>query len=137
MLKAIGEAQVSLLVAAYQYTEPDITAAVLSAAKRGVKVAVILDRTQKNKQPQADLVAAGVECRIAQNYKIMHHKFLVIDGRSVENGSFNYTTNADKANAENALYISDNPGLASKYADEWEKVKSTSLPCSGIATAGS
>lgn len=133
VLKAVKSAQNSLHVAAYQYTEPDILAAVIEASRRGVEVAVVLDKTQGNSSAQADLVAAGIACRVDKRFKIMHHKFMIIDGVSVESGSFNYTRNGDVANAENALLIRDNPMIAAKYKAEWDAVFNAARPCSGVA----
>jgi phosphatidylserine/phosphatidylglycerophosphate/cardiolipin synthase-like enzyme len=42
----------------------------------------------------------------------MHDKFIVIDGETVELGSFNYTAAAEKRNAENVLVLHDPGGGA-------------------------
>ena len=132
-LVAINEAQTTLRIAAYQYTNADIIAAILAAKHRGVDVAVILDHTQENRPEQAQMVAAHIPCFIDHKYKIMHHKFLVIDHINVEAGSFNYTLSADKSNAENALYIRGIQPLADAYTNEWDRLKSlpTTVPCKG------
>jgi len=130
-LQAISEAKESLFIAAYQFTSPDIVRAVVAAAKRGVRVHAVLDRTQAKGDSQAALVAAGIECRIDERFRIMHHKVLVVDGRHVETGSFNYTLSADKANAENALYLRDVPDLANAYLAQWHMVADPAVPCPG------
>jgi len=122
-LTAIGEAKHSIRLAAYQYTNPDIIRAVIAAKQRGVDVAVILDRTQRDGDSQATMVASSVPCFIDGTYRIMHHKFMVIDGVSVETGSFNYTRSADTANAENALYLRAVPQLAATYTTEWQRLR--------------
>jgi len=48
-----------------------------------------------------------------------YHK-LVIDGHTVETGSFNYTTAAAKHNAENAIVIANDQALAKRYAKDWD-----------------
>lgn len=130
-LQAIGDAQESLYLAAYQFTSPDIIRAVIAAKQRGVKVAVVLDKTQAAGDSQAALVAAGVDCRIDSRFKIMHHKFIVVDGKHVESGSFNFTLSADKANAENALYLKDVPDIAAKYKAQWDWVNTPATACKG------
>lgn len=132
-LMAINEAQKSIYLAAYQYTSADILQAIMAAKKRGVHVEVILDRTQKNGDSQAAMVASGIPCYIDQTYKIMHHKFMVIDGINVETGSFNYTLNADKSNAENAMYVRGIPQLALAYMNEWVRLHQLprTVPCKG------
>ena len=44
---------------------------------------------------------------------------MVIDGVTVETGSFNYMSAAVKSNAENALFIRNAPEIAKVYAAEW------------------
>jgi phosphatidylserine/phosphatidylglycerophosphate/cardiolipin synthase-like enzyme len=57
---------------------------------------------------------------ITDNYVIMHNKFMVIDGRHTETGSFNYTAAAANNNAENVLVIWNTPELAAQYEREWQ-----------------
>jgi phosphatidylserine/phosphatidylglycerophosphate/cardiolipin synthase-like enzyme len=47
---------------------------------------------------------------------------MVIDGATVETGSFNYTTAATKSNAENALVLRNAAELAKVYAAEWARL---------------
>lgn len=132
-ITAVTEAKTSIRLAAYQYTSPDIISAVLAAKKRGVDVAVILDHTQENGDSQATMVASHIPCYIDHTYKIMHHKFIVVDGINVENGSFNYTLSADKSNAENALYTRGVKQLADAYTTEWNRLQALpkTVPCKG------
>lgn len=51
----------------------------------------------------------------------MHNKFVVIDGRILITGSFNWTTQAVTSNQEN-LCIIDNEELAKKYTAEFERL---------------
>lgn len=130
-LQGIVSADKSLYIAAYQFTNPGILRAVIAAKARGVDVEVVLDRSQAAGDSQAVLVSAGIPCRISTVYKIMHHKFMVIDGSAVETGSFNYSLNAVKGNAENALLIQNAPGLAIQYKAQWDTVNTPAKPCKG------
>ncbi|MEW6314153.1 MAG: phospholipase D family protein [Pseudomonadota bacterium] len=131
VLAAIADARKSIHLAAYQFTHPDIVRALIAAKKRGVQVAVVLDRTQANGDSQAAMVASGIACRIDGRFRIMHHKFIVVDGRHVETGSFNYSVNADKVNAENALYLKNVPELAAQYKAQWDAVYAPAAACAG------
>jgi len=53
-------------------------------------------------------------------YAIHHDKYIVSDGRTVQTGSFNYSTAAAKANSENVIVVRDNPELAARYTRHWE-----------------
>jgi phosphatidylserine/phosphatidylglycerophosphate/cardiolipin synthase-like enzyme len=64
---------------------------------------------------------SGIEVRADRHYATMHDKFIVVDGRTVEEGGFNYTSAAEKRNAENVVVL-DNCRLAERYVQEWEKL---------------
>ena len=55
-------------------------------------------------------------------YPIMPDRFIVVDDKHVETGSFNYTFAAAERNAENAMVIWNNAPLASKYAMEFYRL---------------
>ncbi len=130
VLQVIGEAKASILVACYEFTDRDIAAALEAAAHRGVKVQIVADaKAAKAKYSQVSIVAAaGIPVRLATRYAIMHNKFMVIDGTTVETGSFNYTTAATKSNAENALVLRNSPGLAKTYSAEWTRLWDEAIP---------
>lgn len=129
-LSAIESSKKTLTIAAYQFTEKTIVQALVDAHKRGVKVAVVLDRSQAKGDTQAALVAAGIDCWIDTVHAIMHHKFTVIDGESVETGSFNYTARAVTRNAENAIWLQD-ASLAASYQKEWDRIAGKAKACAG------
>jgi phosphatidylserine/phosphatidylglycerophosphate/cardiolipin synthase-like enzyme len=131
VMQAIDDANDSLYLAAYQYTNKDIIQRIIASKQRGVKVFVLLDRTQKNGDAQAEMVTSGIECRVDQRFRIMHHKFIIIDGQHIETGSFNYSANADQVNAENALYLKDVPDIAKKYKEQWNTIYQNAIPCPG------
>jgi len=44
---------------------------------------------------------------------------IVVDGHTVQQGSFNYTKAAEEKNAENVLVSWNNPKLAEVYLKDW------------------
>ena len=50
-----------------------------------------------------------------------HDKNLIIDDKHVTTGSFNFTENAEHKNAENLLYIKNDPALAQKFKNRFIK----------------
>ncbi|MDE1780008.1 phospholipase D-like domain-containing protein, partial [Klebsiella pneumoniae subsp. pneumoniae] len=66
------------------------------------------------------LVNAGIPVRTVSQYKIMHDKVIIADGRNVEVGSFNYTRAADRFNSENVLVVWDEPVVAQRYLQHWQ-----------------
>jgi phosphatidylserine/phosphatidylglycerophosphate/cardiolipin synthase-like enzyme len=116
----IGKAKTTVLVQAYSFTSAPIANALVDAHKRGVKVQVVLDSSQRTeKYSSADFIRnAGITCLIDDAHAIAHNKVVVIDGQTVITGSFNFTKAAEEKNAENLLIIHD-PALAAKYTTNW------------------
>jgi phosphatidylserine/phosphatidylglycerophosphate/cardiolipin synthase-like enzyme len=124
VLSAIERAEKSILVAAYFFTSKPVATALLEARGRGVSVRVVADRKGNSGKYSAVtfLASRGLPVRLNGNYAIHHHKFMVIDGRHVQTGSFNYSAAAADKNAENVLTLWNAPELAGRYAAEWQRL---------------
>jgi phosphatidylserine/phosphatidylglycerophosphate/cardiolipin synthase-like enzyme len=120
IIRELNKAKSSILVQAYSFTSAPIAKALLGAHKRGIKVEVILDKSQRNdKYSSADFLAnSGILTKIDEAHNIAHNKVMVIDGEIVITGSFNFTKAAEEKNAENLLIIHDKK-LASFYIKNW------------------
>ncbi len=110
----------SVLVQAYSFTSAPIAQALVQAHRRGVRVEVILDRSQRTeKYSEADFLQHnGIHTLIDAQHAIAHNKIIILDDYVVLTGSFNFTKAAEEHNAENLLVISD-PALARQYAQNW------------------
>jgi len=127
VLKTIDSAQQEIRLMGYAFTSPEVASALVRAKRRGVDVKVVLDwkanTGENNKASRAAmnlLVNAGILVRTVSQFKIMHDKVIITDGRNVETGSFNYTRAAAHSNSENALVIRDYPALADTYLQHWQ-----------------
>ncbi len=67
------------------------------------------------------LASEGVPVRVDSQYTIMHDKFIVVDGATVEEGSFNYTAAAENRNEENVLALPDST-VAPNHNKESERL---------------
>ena len=130
VVKAIGQSRQTVVVAAYQFTSVEVAQALGEAVARGIKVWAVLDEkgTREKYSQAAWLAAHGIAVRTEDRYAIFHHKFLVIDRDTVETGSFNYTSSADKRNAENVLVLRGVPDLAEAYLREWVRLWDEATP---------
>jgi phosphatidylserine/phosphatidylglycerophosphate/cardiolipin synthase-like enzyme len=130
VLREIAAARQSIDMAAYSFTSPAIAKALVDAHKRGVQVRAVLDKSQLSERYSGATFLAneGVPVRIDSRYAIMHNKFLVIDGHTVETGSFNYTKAAAEKNAENAIVVRSVPSVVQAYATEWKRLWDESKP---------
>jgi phosphatidylserine/phosphatidylglycerophosphate/cardiolipin synthase-like enzyme len=129
VVEALRQARRQVLVQAYSFTSQPIAQALIEAARRGVSVDVILDKSQRTERhTEADeLVGAGVPVEVDAAHAIAHNKVMVIDGETVITGSFNFTTSAEERNAENLLVIRDR-ALAAQYASNWRTHRTHARP---------
>ena len=125
---ALQAAQRTVLVQAYSFTSPEIEESLLAAAMRGVKVKLILDRsnlTQKSSTLQknsklTDAIGNHLHVSIDAAHEIAHNKVMILDGEIVITGSFNFSRNAEIGNAENLLIIHSKE-LAASYTANWQE----------------
>lgn len=120
VVRELSKAKATVLVQAYSFTSAPIEKALVDAAKRGVKVQVLLDLSNVGyKYSGSHVLEAGkVPYLIDAVHAIAHNKVMVIDGKVVITGSFNFTSAAQKKNAENLVVIRD-AAVAKLYADNW------------------
>lgn len=116
IVSAINKADKSIDVQAYGFTSAPIVKALLQAKKRGVTVSAIVDKSNATHSYSAitTLMNNHIPVKIDSKVAIAHNKVMVIDGKTVITGSFNFTKSAQTRNAENVLIITDNQ-LAQAY----------------------
>ncbi|MEW5790245.1 MAG: phospholipase D family protein [Pseudomonadota bacterium] len=118
IIRAINQARERIWVQAYSFTSAPIARALVEAHKRGVKLVVVLDKSQRTANySEADyFVNHAVPTFIDDQHAIAHNKVMIIDGDTLITGSFNFTKAAEKSNAENVMILRGNPKLAEAYA---------------------
>jgi phosphatidylserine/phosphatidylglycerophosphate/cardiolipin synthase-like enzyme len=129
VVNALDHATNVVLVQAYSFTSAPIAQALVSAHRRGIKVQVILDHSQRTeKYSEADFLRnSGIPTLIDARHAIAHNKIIIIDAFLVLTGSFNFTRAAEEHNAENLLVIND-PVLAQQYIANWQSHQQHSEP---------
>ena len=120
IIQALNSAQHQILVQAFSFTSAPIAKALVDARKRGVDVRVILDKSNASRgySGATFLEHANVPVSIDAQHAIAHNKVMIIDGRTVITGSFNFTKAAEQDNAENLVLI-NNSALAAQYVQNW------------------
>jgi len=130
IVREIKAARREILVQAYSFTADPLTFGLVDAKKRGVKVEVVLDRSNEVEK-YSDLhilLEQGLEPHIDSEHAIAHNKVMIIDQRVVVTGSFNFTNQAEGENAENLLIIRGNAELVRSYRDNFFVHKNHSKP---------
>jgi phosphatidylserine/phosphatidylglycerophosphate/cardiolipin synthase-like enzyme len=136
--REIESAQKTIDIAMYSYSDAKISAALDAAVDRGVTIRFIHEEGGKD-QRLADLAAraasksgklegAGVDVRYVN--KIMHHKFMIVDGpreaaasaktAKLVTGSANWSNSAATRFDENTLFVSGNEELTLRFQREFD-----------------
>lgn len=141
ILRVLDSAVKTLDVCVFTITCNELADAIESAAHRGVAVRIISDDEQAKSQG-SDVARLAKNRQIAVRHdgdarSHMHHKFAIVDGSVLINGSFNWTRSAVITNRENVVIASGCPVLASRFLDEFDKMwseyaRNTRIPQSGM-----
>lgn len=119
VVRAIQAAKVTVEIAMFSFYSARVAEELLAAKKRGVEVRLVLDRMQSKLMKLDDWFAYhGFDVRILGGpdpygnvyFEKNHSKMMLIDGKLLAAGSFNYTANAETNSYENI-------GLTMEQAD--------------------
>lgn len=129
VLKVIGSARRDIRMLSYSFTSAPVARALLDAKKRGVDVKIVADQKNNTSEDRSGkaraalslLTEAGADVRLISAYPIHHDKVLIVDGETVELGSFNYSDAAAHRNSENVLVNWRNPQLAKVYLEHFAR----------------
>jgi len=82
VIRELDKAKTTILVQAYSFTSAPIAKALLNAHKRGVKMEVILDKSQRtDKYSSATFFYnSGIPVKIDAQHAIAHNKVMIIEG---------------------------------------------------------
>ncbi len=120
----IKNASKTIIFAAYSFTHPEIANELIIKSSEETHVAGLIEKSTAGSKysKYAAMVANGIDIKLEDSKKLMHHKFFVIDNETVITGSFNPTKNADERNDENMIMIR-NKAVAEKYVEEFGRIR--------------
>ena len=130
LARLIKAAKTDILVAAYAFSSKYLGQALSGALKRGVKVQILLDGDNARKAYSIDewLAGEGIEVRLIEIKRgSLHHKFMLIDGRILITGSYNFTNESEFRNHEAAIFT-NHKGLIQSFTAEFERLWSQYAP---------
>lgn len=106
--KAIENAEQSVSAVIYKFDENSLLNVITDALNRGVKVKLVVDKTEANKKKSLVNKAkkVGADVRRWSGGKL-HAKFTIIDNKIAIAGSFNWTKSANKNNVELLVVLTD------------------------------
>ena len=127
----LGGAQQSIYFLAYSFGSNDLGNIIREKAAQGIVVGGVLESDQvsseqanPNQVEELNLFRqAGLDIRLDGKPEVMNHKIMIIDGRIVVLGSYDFTNRAENENDENVLIIYDEK-IAQKFMEEFQRVQS-------------
>jgi len=130
ILMNLKNATSSVKIAVAWFTNPRIFNLIEELSIKGVKIQLIIadekiNYTVSNKYLE-NLLKNGIEIRITNNSKLMHHKFCIIDDRVLISGSYNWTVNAEINNHENII-LTTQMELIGKFIYEYSNLLKSSI----------
>jgi phosphatidylserine/phosphatidylglycerophosphate/cardiolipin synthase-like enzyme len=127
IVNAINQADYTLDIALFTFTNNDIGDAVIAAKNRGVIVRCIMENESYFGSEFSSLQAAGIQLFSHEDVPMdFHHKYCIADAQYpdsdpvVVTGSHNWTNSAEDEYDENTLIIHD-VLLANQYLEEFSK----------------
>lgn len=131
LLQHLDTAENNVRIAIYTFTRDTIADKLVELLGRGVDVRLKVDAEQAKIEGMGRHVNRlrrhGAKIDAITNPKAfypvhMHHKFVVVDRRTVLTGSYNWTSNASENNWENLVVI-DSALIASEFLREWDGIR--------------
>ena len=125
LVEAIQQTRARLDVAAFEMNSEPIVQALLDAQERGAALRIVTDddhglNDSKN-EALRHLKAAGIPVVDDGRSGLMHNKFMILDGRAVWTGSWNYTVNGAYRNNNNVLVL-EGEAPAQAFQSEFEEM---------------
>ncbi|PIO03951.1 hypothetical protein COT57_00015 [Candidatus Micrarchaeota archaeon CG09_land_8_20_14_0_10_55_25] len=119
-------AQESIDAELYQFSNPELKAALVDAVARGVSVRLIMEsRVESNYETASFLSGKGILVKWGSlEYTNTHSKYCVVDGETVLVGSTNWSSRGMTSNREAAVIISDAriaTDFSTAFEEDWVK----------------
>lgn len=138
--KLLGTSQQQVDLALFVFSEPALGNILQVQSQRGVKVRGVIDRQFAYRDYSSALPLMGVDGNLCQTAgtnvqpletigvptlptgDLLHHKFAIIDRRTVITGSHNWSNAANYRNDETLLIIQDNLIVAAHFDREFDRL---------------
>ena len=131
--QVLGGAQESIHFLANTFASTQLGTIIREKAAQGIVVAGVLefDRVDPSRvDSNPGLIEewnlfqqAGLDVRLDSKPEVMNHNMMIIDGKIVVIGSYDFTNRAENENDENVLIIY-NEAIARKFMEEFQRVQS-------------
>lgn len=123
LIQLVEEATSSLDICMFFFTCQDLSEAIISVHRKGVRVRVITDAEMADGRGTQipELRKYGVPVRMKKSVSLMHHKFIIINNHMLVSGSCNWTMKAFTENWENIL-VTSVPNLVMPFSHHFSQL---------------
>ena len=145
-IHAIDTARRTIWLQTYVLTSQTTVDALLKAYGRHVAISLIVDKAMLQQQPQLvlSLAQAGLAIRVDDSVRGMaRSSVMIVDGTTAMSGSFDFTNEAERWNADDLL-ITNRSALVARYRENWnfhlvhsEPVKLPATPSASASPSAS
>lgn len=128
LIGEIRKAKSTIDIAIYVFTDKDIVDVLNKKADEGIKIRILFGKTADNFSSSVDeSINAKIEKRRDGIHKfefdgIMHNKFMIVDGKVLVTGSYNWTYSANRKNNENIMIINNAQGTVNNFQNEFKRI---------------
>lgn len=138
VLYGVYSARTSIHVLAYVLTYRPLIEALAAKARSGVEVSVVVDygeniandRDGYIRKGLAYLARSGASVCATDQYRLLHDKAMILDGRNVQTGSINYTQAGAQSNSENAVIHWNDQQVSAAFDDHFQSRRASCRPLS-------
>lgn len=123
IINQINTAISFLQICVFTISDDAITKAILASHRRGTEIKILTDN-DKSMDVGSDieqLAKQGIAVKMDRTANHMHHKFMVVDGKAVITGSYNWTRSAAMYNHENILLTNDG-GVVKSFLKQFDQL---------------
>jgi cardiolipin synthase len=132
MKKKIRSANKSLRIALFTFTHPALIDEVIAAHNRGLMVSVVIDMHSglgASSKAIEKLRHAGVRISLSRGLQLLHHKFILIDDKTLLSGSANWTKAAFYKNSDCFIVLHNLTSEQKTFMNSlWTKLESEAQP---------
>lgn len=125
LTEELNTAESSIEVAVSWFTNHALYRLLGELADKGVQIRVVINNDSVNNGGYCldfdRLLQKGVRMSLVEYPHMIHHKFCIIDGQTVVNGSYNWTRFSAK-NYENLTIFRNQPDIVKSFADEFARL---------------
>ncbi|APY24845.1 PLD-like domain protein [Leptospira borgpetersenii str. Noumea 25] len=139
ILREVDRAQRDIRYLIFDHFDSVLTSRLALADRRGVNVKGIYDSPVDEEgkylanvfeNPGSEIAADGNEEVIESGSfgkgGLLHHKTMIVDGKTLISGSYNFSISARDNNRE-ILFKTTDPYLVAVYVEEWERIRVNSI----------